>query len=42
MKNPLLHTSRFQVGFKTLNPVREYCKLERELGRCIAIIIIIN
>jgi hypothetical protein len=29
------------VGFKTLIPVREYCKLERGIGQCIAIIIII-
>ena len=41
MKNPLLHTSRFNVVFKTLIPVREYCKLELGLGQCIAIIIII-
>ena len=39
MKNPLLHTSRFQVGFKTLIPVHEYCKLERGIDQCIAIII---
>jgi hypothetical protein len=40
MKNHLLDTSRFQVGFEKLIPVREYCKFERGIGQCIAIIII--